>query len=136
MPNSWDNWDIDPDIGFKMHVEMDLISSKVVSDGALQFRKENIYKIGQHSTITQQMIFNSDTLRVDFETKIDWKEKHTLLRVGFDVDILASTMKNEMQFGYVERPTHSNTSWDTAKTEMCNHKWSDISDNRYGGFSD
>ncbi len=132
VPNSWDNWDIDPDIELKMHAQMDLISSKVVSDGALQFRKENIYRIGQHSTITQHMIFSSDTLRVDFETKIDWKEKHTLLKVGFDVDILTSAMKNEMQFGYVERPTHSNTSWEAAKTELCNHKWSDISDNRYG----
>jgi len=132
VPRSWDNWDIDPDIDLKIHKEMELVSRKVVADGPLQFRIENHYKIGCDSMIHQQMIFYSDTIQVDFETIIEWKEKHSLLKVGFDVDILASTIKNEMQFGYVERPTHANTSWDAAKTEFCNHKWSDLSETRYG----
>ncbi|MCK5128336.1 MAG: alpha-mannosidase [Clostridiales bacterium] len=132
VPYSWDNWDIDPDISLKMRREMNLISSKVVADGCLQFRIENEYKIGENSSIKQHIIFYSDTKQIDFETKVDWKERHTLLKVGFDVDILSSTVKNEMQFGYVERPTHSNTSWDAAKTDLCNHKWSDLSEGKYG----
>jgi alpha-mannosidase len=111
---------------------MHLVSREVVSDGALQFRIKSEYKIGRDSLLTQHMVFYSDTKRVDFETKIDWNEKHRLLKAGFDVDVLSPTFRNEIQFGYLDRPTHMNTSWEAAKSEVCNHKWSDISENRFG----
>jgi len=38
----------------------------------------------------------------------------------------------EIQYGNVERSTHSNTSWDMAKFEVCAHKWVDIAENGYG----
>lgn len=28
----------------------------------------------------------------------------------------------ETQFGWVQRPTHKNTTWDAAKFEVCGHK--------------
>ncbi len=132
VPLSWDNWDIDPDIKLKEKEEVELISSKVVSIGKYEFRMENLYNIGQGSSIKQHIVFYSDNMRIDFETHVDWHEKHKLLKTSFDVDILSSTVKNEMQFGHVDRTTHSNTSWDAAKTDVCNHKWSDISDAHYG----
>lgn len=132
VPDNWDNWDVDPDISIKMHQEMRRVSSQVIADGALQFRIENTYQIGLHSTLRQQMIFYSHTAQVDFETVLDWKERHQYLKVGFDVDVLSPVVRNEIQFGFVERPTHSNTSWDAAKTELCNHKWSDLSEANFG----
>lgn len=132
VPCSWDNWDIDPDIDMKLHPHMHLLTREVVCDGALQFRIQCEYHIGRKTKLTQHMVFYSDTNRVDFETKIDWHEKHRLLKVGFDVDILSPTFRNEVQFGYLDRPTHMNTSWEAAKSEVCNHKWSDLSENRFG----
>jgi alpha-mannosidase len=38
----------------------------------------------------------------------------------------------EIQYGHVERPTHRNTSWDTARFEVCAHKWVDVSEPGYG----
>lgn len=132
VPMIWDNWDIDPDIIMKLKSDMRLRSRKVVSDGGLQFRIESEYDIADKSTLTQHMVFYSDTPRVDFETKVDWKEKHRLLRVGFDINILSESLRSEIQFGHINRPTHNNTSWDAAKSELCNHRWSDLSENRFG----
>lgn len=132
VPNAWDNWDIDPDIDMKLQPHMRLQSRHVVADGPLQLRIESVYAIGETSSLKQQMIVYSDTARVDFETQVDWQEKHRLLKVGFDVDVLSPMLRSEMQFGYIDRPTFNNTSWDAAKSEVCNHKWSDLSESRFG----
>lgn len=38
----------------------------------------------------------------------------------------------ETQFGYVERANNENTYLESTKFEVCNHKWTDISESRYG----
>ena len=38
----------------------------------------------------------------------------------------------EIQFGSVERPVHKNTSWESAKFEVCAHKYIDYADYGYG----
>lgn len=128
----YDNWDIDPDTFMKFSPEMRLVSREVASDGPVQFRIRSEYKIGKSSSIKQDMIFHANSEQIDFHTIIDWDEKHTLLKAGFDVDILSNTVKNEVQYGHVERPTTQNDSIDSAKFEICNHKWTDISESRYG----
>ncbi len=132
VPFIYDNWDIDSDITLKMQPRMNLESRRIICDGPLQLRVESRYAIGEKSQVKQHMVFYSNTPRIDFETEIEWHERHQLLKVGFDVNILSPVIRNEIQFGYAERPTHSNTSWDAAKNEVCNHKWTDISENRFG----
>ena len=131
VPAAWDNWDIDADTQLKLEPVAVLQSREVVADGPLQFRIRSVYRIGR-SEIKQDMVFYADTARIDFETVIDWQSPHSLLKVDFDVNVFASTMRNEIQFGHLERPTHFNTPYDAAKFEVSNHKWTDISENRYG----
>jgi len=38
----------------------------------------------------------------------------------------------DLSYGYIERPTHQNTSWDVAKFEVCGHMWADLSEGDYG----
>ncbi len=86
-----------------------------------------------NSTIVQKIwLYTDDICRIDVENEIDWKENHKLLKAVFQVDIHASEATYEIQFGNVKRPTHSNTSWDAAKFEVCAHKYADISDNGSG----
>ena len=59
-------------------------------------------------------------------------ERHTLLKAGFDVNIRSAFIKNEIQFGHMDRPTTRNNSLEAAKFEICNHKWSDLSETHYG----
>jgi alpha-mannosidase len=105
---------------------------ETVSNGPLAFVLRLTYLIGQSSKLTQDVIFYADTPRVDFHTLVDWKEKHTLLKAGFDLDINSTTVKNEIQFGHIDRPVTCNNSYEAAKFEVCNHKWSDLSESRFG----
>ncbi len=132
VPNAWDNWDIDYETMLKINPQKELISFEVVSDGALAFIIRASFKVGFHSTLTQDIIFYADTAKVDFHTVIDWHDKHTLLKTAFDVDINSLTVKNEIQFGHIDRPTTENNNYEAAKFEVCNHKWTDISESRYG----
>ena len=77
-------------------------------------------------------IWYADSARIDFDTKINWRERRLLLKVAFPVDILSPRATYEIQWGNVERPTHSNTSWDWAQFESCAHKWVDLSQGDYG----
>lgn len=132
VPNSWDNWDIDYETMLKVFPQKELISFEVVSDGGLAFIIRASYKVGSYSKLTQDIIFYADSAKVDFHTIVDWQDKHTLLKTGFDVDINSLTVKNEIQFGHIDRPTTENNNYEVAKFEICNHKWSDLSESRYG----
>ncbi|MCK9858653.1 glycosyl hydrolase-related protein [Paenibacillus sp. ATY16] len=132
VPLAWDNWDIDQDIKLKLALQTDLVSREVAADGPLHFRLRSEYRIGSRSVLKQDIVFYADNPRVDFETVIDWKDRYQLLKVGFDVQVLSSQARHEVQFGHVERPTHRNTVYDQAMFEVCNHKWTDLSENRFG----
>ena len=132
VPTSWDNWDINLDQQFKMSVQKTLQSREVVSDGALQFRLRSRYLIGRKSELVQDLVVYADSARIDFETVADWRETHTLLKAEFDLNLHAAHAKTESQFGYLERPCRKNSVAEQAKFEVCNHKWTDLSENRYG----
>jgi len=132
IPEAWDNWDVDFDQRVKMRAEDRLVKREVVADGPLQLRIRCTYEIGENSHLVQDAIFHATSPRVDFETQVDWEEKHKLLKVGFATDLLADTARHEIQYGHVERPTHRNRPHDRAQFEVCNHKWTDLSENRLG----
>lgn len=132
LPAMYDNWDIDYDQQMKMKPAGRMISSETAADGPLEFRIRTEYALTGNTTMTQDMIFHADTPRIDFHTLVNWNDKHQLLKAGFDVDILSPTVKNEIQFGHIDRPTTANNSFETAKFEVCNHKWTDLSESRFG----
>ena len=131
-PAYWDNWDIEYDTLDKLSAINGFEGREVITDGAVEFIIRSKYSFGVNSKITQDMIVYADNPRVDFHTLVDWNEKHCLLKAGFDVDVKADTVKNEIQFGHVQRPTTRNNSIDVAKFEVCNYKWTDISESRFG----
>lgn len=84
------------------------------------------------SVIRQTISLYHGIPRIDFQTEADWKESDLLLKAAFPVDVLSPRATYEIQYGALERPTHWNTSWDTAKFEVCAHKWADLSETGYG----
>jgi alpha-mannosidase len=132
IPEAWDNWDIDRDQILKMQAQTTRLEQRIVANGPLQLRIRNVYSVGNASQVTQDMVFHAGTPQVDFETRIDWQEKHTLLKAGFEFNVLADTARHEIQYGHVERPTHTNMPQDRARFEVCAHKWTDLSDNSFG----
>ncbi len=132
MPRDWDNWDIDDDALPIMRPVTAPISCEVVSDGALAYRIRTTYRLTRRSTAVVDTVFYANTRRIDYEVKLDWNERHSLLKAGFDLAIRSTTVRNEIQFGHMDRPTTRNNPQESAKFEVCNHKWSDLSETRYG----
>ncbi len=132
LPEAWDNWDIDSDQALKLEPVLELLSREVVSDGPLQLRLRSTYALGNNSRLVQDMVFHSLSPQIDFETVLDWSEKHKLLKVGFAVNVLCENARHEIQYGHVQRPTHRNLPQDRARFEVCAHKWSDLSEANFG----
>ncbi len=132
MPSSWDNWDIDCDVQLKLKPCSVLKSRNVVSDGSVQFRIRSEYVISDKSSVMQDMIFYAHTPRVDFETIVEWHDKHRLLKASFDTNVMSGFARHEIQFGNCQKPTTRNNSLEQAMFEVANQKFTDISETRYG----
>lgn len=132
VPSQYDNWDVDADIELRYRDCSKFLSSQMVSRGAVELRIRNRYQISEKSTITQDMIFYADSPLVKFETMMDWQEEHRFLKTAFDTSVFSDFARQEIQFGYSKRPTTRNNSVDQAKFEVLNHKYTDLSETRYG----
>jgi alpha-mannosidase len=130
-PKSWDAWDVDIFYDDKMWLAEPASSIQFVEYGELRQTIEIERRI-VNSEFTQRISFNHNSQRLDFDTHINWQERHTMLKVAFPVDILAPQATYEIQWGNVTRPTHRNTSWDWARFETCAQKWVDLSEGGYG----
>jgi alpha-mannosidase len=130
-PSNWDAWDIELQYQDKM---WEFTASKppvVIENGPVRLVVEAELKYGK-STINQKIILYARTRRIDFETKVDWQERRTLLKTAFPVDIRSAQATYEIAYGAIERPTHWNTSWDKARFEVSGHRWADLSEPVYG----
>ncbi|MFN8498267.1 MAG: glycoside hydrolase family 38 C-terminal domain-containing protein [Anaerolineae bacterium] len=130
-PLANDAWDIDIFYTDKLWLADGATSIEVVENGPLRATLEIRRQI-LHSAYTLRVSLTAGSGRLDFDTYIDWRERQTLLKVAFPVDILAPHATYDIQFGNIARPTHANTSWDWARFEVCAHKWADLSEGDYG----
>lgn len=127
----FDAWDID--IFYKEKKERFMLTKGpvVTGQGAISVTLSFAYHY-RKSDIRQDIIFYASSPRIDFRTHVDWREDHRLLKVSFPVQLRSTRASYEIQYGYLERPTHWNTSWDQAKFEVVGHAWADISEPDYG----
>lgn len=128
----WDNWDVDADYECRLRDCAVLLSSEVAADGAVEYRIRNRYRLSAKSVLEQDVIFYADSPEVVFETRIDWQEEHRFLKTAFDTSIHADYASQEVQFGCIRRVTNRNTQIEKAKFEISNHKYTDLSETRYG----
>lgn len=85
-----------------------------------------------NSLVVQQIVFSQVDPVIRFDTLCNWKEHDTMLKACFDAELRSRKAAFDVQFGNLERPTHSNTSWEYAQFEVCMHKWFDLSEDNYG----
>ena len=130
-PLRWDAWDIDIFFEDKMWKSDPAKSVKVIESGPLRATLEVRRRI-LNSFYVQHISLQYNSPRLDFDTTIDWHERHILLKVAFPVDVLSNVATYEIQWGNVQRATHRNTSWDWARFETCAQKWVDLSEGNYG----
>jgi alpha-mannosidase len=125
-----DAWDFPADYAQTKAAKMKLSDTKAYINGPQAILVQT-YHYGQ-STLIQKIILTSQSKRVDFETLVDWQENEKMLRASFPVQVFTDSVNCDIQFGYIKRQTHRNTSWDNAKDEICAHQWIDLSQHDYG----
>ncbi|GBC03648.1 hypothetical protein RclHR1_05230010 [Rhizophagus clarus] len=131
IPLFWDAWDVEIYHLQKGH-EAGLGTVKIIETGPLRASLLLESKISKTSTLRQVISLTAVSPRIDFDTTVDWDENRQFLKVEFPFDIYNDYATYETQFGFIQRPTHYNTTWDSAKFEVCGHKFADLSEYGYG----
>ncbi|MEU5892994.1 glycoside hydrolase family 38 C-terminal domain-containing protein [Streptomyces sp. NPDC047461] len=132
LPNYWDAWDIDKHYKNRYTDLVDIESLQVVERDVLVGSIRVTRAFGKGSKITQTITLRAGSPRIDFETEIDWHEAEKILKAGFPIDIRAPHSSAEIQFGHIQRPTHTNTSWEAARFEVSGHRWVHVAEPGYG----
>jgi len=123
VPGGFDAWDLDRTyaccpVELAEKARFEVLSAGTLTAGLRISRKLN------NSEMTQTVTMRRGTRRVDFQTAIDWQERHKVLKVAFNVDYHANEAVHEIQFGHIRRPNHYSEPLDFHRYEVCNHKWS------------
>ncbi|MFE8946082.1 alpha-mannosidase [Streptomyces sp. NPDC007856] len=132
LPNYWDAWDVDKHYKNRYTDLLEASQIEVVGQDPLRGSIRVTRSFGKGSRITQTITLRAGSPRIDFETDIDWHEAEKFLKAGFPFDIRAPHSSAEIQFGHIQRPTHTNTSWEAARFEVCGHRWVHLGEPGYG----
>ncbi|XP_067676860.1 alpha-mannosidase 2C1-like [Haliotis asinina] len=128
-----DAWDtLDFNLQTRRIVNMVVKPATVVEHGPVRVVVKVCLRVSETSHVTQSIILDTESPCIKFHTQVSWHECHKFLKVEFPTSITSSLATYEIQFGHLQRPTHYNTSWDSAKYEVCGHKWADISEHGRG----
>ncbi len=130
-PLNYDAWDIDLFYQEKMRIITELTAFEITECNALRLTLHLEWKYGK-SAIAQDLMLYGNSRRIDFRTRVDYHERHQLLKAAFPVDIRSTYATYDVQYGNVRRPNHWNTSWDQARFESVAHRWADLSERNYG----
>lgn len=128
IPNMWDAWDVD---AHDLRTPTDLTAADTV-ELAPDRAAVVVRRTYNASTIVQRIALRPGTPAIDFTFEIDWRERQKLLKLAFPVQVHAPRFASETQFGHHFRPTHRNTSWDTARFEVCAHRFVHVEEPGFG----
>lgn len=135
-PRNWDAWDIDPE--YERHgraVVFEPAGVQIEEMGPLRVRIVRRAKVGARSSVTQEYVLHAGSPRLDVRTTVDWRESHRFLRALFPTSIRAAKAVYECAFGFVERSTGRQTSWERARFEVPGRRWMSISDEDGAGVA-
>ncbi|MBW8797912.1 MAG: alpha-mannosidase [Streptomyces sp.] len=126
FPNMWDAWDVD---AFYRNAVTDLTQTDELTAGEEGVR---IVRSFGSSRVTQVLSLAPGERRLLIDTEVDWHETEKFLKLAFPLDVHAERYASETQFGHFHRPTHTNTSWEAAKFEACNHRFTHLDEPGWG----
>ncbi|MGQ5603541.1 alpha-mannosidase [Streptomyces sp. EKS3.2] len=128
FPNMWDAWDVD---AFYRNTVTDLTDADEVTPGDDGVSVRIVRSFGS-SRVTQVLTLPPGERRLEVDTEVDWHETEKFLKLTFPLDVHAERYASETQFGHFHRPTHTNTSWEAAKFEACNHRFVHLEEPGWG----
>ncbi|NLJ64764.1 MAG: alpha-mannosidase [Christensenellaceae bacterium] len=131
VPRAYEAWDIDSQVPQRIiEPKIKTKATVILKEGiraSIKFEHEVL-----SSSIEQVISLDSGKKRLDFNTAVHWNEKHKLLKVAFDTGITSDEAANQIQFGYIMRPTHASRQFDADRFEVCNHSYTALFDSTHG----
>lgn len=126
-PGVYDAWDILPnykekELGFDIVTPLKLLGK---NSEVCEFTAT--VKIGE-STWQRIIRLFKNSRAIEVENIVDWREKHKLVKAEYDCNVLTREAVCDTSAGFIKRETHSNTSWQQARFEVCHHKWCDLAE--------
>lgn len=125
-PTKWDAWDVDVHYRNTVTDLTDLDSVSVEGDEIVVTRSFG------SSRVVERIGLDAGSRTVRFGFDLDWHETQKLLKLAFPVDVHTDSAVSEVQFGHIERKTHTNTSWDAARFETVAQRWVRVAEPGFG----
>ncbi len=132
LPAEYDAWNVDVYYAEKILQKPVATNLSVLENGPLRVKVAVEMAVGEKSRLWQIISLTSISAQVEFETRVDWQEDHSFLRVDFPLNLRAQQASFETQFGLVQRSTHTNTSYELAQFEVPAQRWADLSEPDFG----
>ena len=131
VPRLFDAWDIDSNYILQELKLDEPVSVEITCAEGLQAVVHTERKISE-SVFSQDIVLEEGSRRLEFRTHVDWRELHRLLKVEFPAAVEATEGINEIQFGYMKRPTHRSRLYDSDRFEVCAQRYSALCDENHG----
>ncbi len=125
-----DAWDFDDDYRDQPEVFMTLENAETRDfGGVIEVKQRYAFK---DSRLTQTIVIVKNDPIVRIYHDVDWKNSGYMMRAEFVPTTWNYTVRSDIQFGYLDRPTTDNTEHEAAQYEICCQKWLDITDGKDG----
>jgi alpha-mannosidase len=131
-PTAFDAWEVEPYHHETLQRCGGARRSEIVCEDPLRAEVAFVHSIGTNSHVEQRVRLHADSGRLEFHNRIEWGERHRLLKVAFPLMVHAETATYGAQFGVHVRPTHRNTDADLARFEVPGQRFVDLSEHRFG----
>jgi alpha-mannosidase len=135
LPNLWDAWDLDAHYR-RTVTELREVDSWRLEAGDGEATIVTVRTIGAErdtpTVIEQRLTLRAGESALEIENRIDWHEREKILKLAMPLDVHADRIAAETQFGHLFRPTHTNTSWDAARFEACQHRFVHVGEPGFG----
>jgi alpha-mannosidase len=125
-------------------IAIDISDSDTWAHGIFEFRKEvgkftnadvriiekgsvrtvlRVTSMYNNSILRQDFILYNDRASIEVHAKLDWHEKHKMLKLSFPVNVANPKSTYEIPYGYIEKPANGE--------EEPGQQWIDVSGNSY-----
>ncbi|HEV2487362.1 MAG TPA: glycoside hydrolase family 38 C-terminal domain-containing protein [Terracidiphilus sp.] len=127
-PKNYDAWNIDPGT-LDQPLSLSTSAATVAAEGTAAVR---VTRSWQSSKFVQTISLKPDADQVDVDNRIDWHERHVLLKAAFPLATTSGFATYEIPYGAIDRPTTRNNSWEQAQFEVPAMRWADLGDGKHG----
>ncbi len=125
-----DAWDFEDDYRDQPERHMHLDSTCVRNFGDLTEIRQN-YSF-ENSSLVQTILVHKHLPYIQIDHDVNWKDTGYMLRAEMEPAVWSDVVHNDIQFGYLDRPTTDNDAHEKAQFEICCQKWFDISEEKRG----